>query len=132
MKARFLFIVVSAFILGACHSATSGTENTALTKNAEKHEQTSLEDTQVADAATILAKKEVPVLCYHHIKDLKPGDGPLTKTYSVTPAHFAEQMKALKDNGYHTILPGQLYNYLVHGASLPAKPVILSLKECFL
>lgn len=129
MKSRFIFIVVSAFILSACHSATSGTENTALKKNTEKTEQPSQESSPVADAAAILAKKEVPVLCYHHIKDIKSTDGPLTKTYTVTPAHFAEQMKALKDDGYETILPAQLYNYLVHGATLPAKPVILSFDD---
>ncbi|MDE3182951.1 MAG: polysaccharide deacetylase family protein [Bacteroidota bacterium] len=129
MKTNFVFTAICAFLLGACHSATSGTEKTALTKNAEKTEQPSQDSSPVADAAAILAKKEVPVLCYHHIKDIKPSDGPMTKTYSVTPAHFAEQMKALKDDGYETILPDQLYNYLVHGATLPAKPVILSFDD---
>ncbi len=134
MKTNFVFITLCAFILGACHSATSGTEN-SIKKNEEKAQDSTVQDDSsvqnapVADAATILARKQVPVLCYHHIKDTKPGDGPNTRTYSVSPAHFAEQMKALKDSGYQTILPDQLYNYLLHGAPLPAKPIILSFDD---
>ncbi|MCY7422227.1 MAG: hypothetical protein LH478_10860, partial [Chitinophagaceae bacterium] len=29
----------------------------------------------VADAATIMARTQVPVLCYHHIQNTKPGAG---------------------------------------------------------
>jgi peptidoglycan/xylan/chitin deacetylase (PgdA/CDA1 family) len=88
-----------------------------------------LENTVVADAATILAKKQVPVLCYHHIREAKPGQSETFKSYSVSPASFASQMKALKDSGYETILPDQLYNYLVHDGPLPAKPVMLTFDD---
>jgi len=76
----------------------------------------------IADVATILSKKEVPVLCYHHI-------GPQISGYRVSPASFANQMKALYDSGYKTILPDDLYEYLVHGAALPAKPVMLTFDD---
>lgn len=85
--------------------------------------------TAVADLATILSKKEVPVLCYHHIRNFKAGDSENMKSYSVTPAAFAEQMKALSDSGYSTILPDQLYEYLVHDGPLPAKPVMLTFDD---
>lgn len=137
MKTNFVFIILCAFTLCACHSATSAIESNsdkAIESNSdkqkvEKAKDSSVQNTPVADVATILARKQVPVLCYHHIRNTKPGDGPNSKTYSVSPAHFAEQMKALKDSGYQTILPDQLYNYLVHGASLPAKPVILTFDD---
>jgi peptidoglycan/xylan/chitin deacetylase (PgdA/CDA1 family) len=80
----------------------------------------------MADLAAMLAKKEVPVLCYHHIRPIKAGESESMKSYSVTPAQFAEQMKALNDSGYKTILPDQLYGYLAHGVPLPAKPVMLT------
>ena len=80
----------------------------------------------MADLATMLAQKEVPVLCYHHIRPIRAGESESMKSYSVTPAGFAEQMKALNDSGYKTILPDQLYNYLVYGEALPAKPVMLT------
>jgi len=129
MKTNFAFVALCAIILTACHSANSESKKTATVKSTEKADSSGVQNKPAADAATILAKKEVPILCYHHIKDLKPGDGPMTKTYSVSPAHFAEQMKALKDEGYQTILPNQLYNYLLYGGSLPTKPVILSFDD---
>jgi len=75
----------------------------------------------VADAATILARPQVPVLCYHHIVDGKPKND-----YEVNTEIFKQQMKALADSGYHTILPDQYYNYLTHGTPLPSKPVMLT------
>jgi peptidoglycan/xylan/chitin deacetylase (PgdA/CDA1 family) len=51
------------------------------------------------------------------------------KTYSVTPAHFAAQMKALYDNGFHTISPDQLHEYLVHDGSLPPKPILITFDD---
>lgn len=82
-----------------------------------------------ADAATILSKKEVPILCYHNIKELKAGDGEMTKTYTVSPANFAQQMKALSDAGYHSILPNQLNDYLVYDVPLPSNPVMISFDD---
>jgi hypothetical protein len=38
----------------------------------------------------------------------------MTKVYTVKPTDFAAQMKALSEAGYHTILPAQLYDYLLH------------------
>lgn len=131
MKKNTFIFILSLCFLAAC-SSNSGTkkENSASGKN---NENSTLQDaavsTSVADLATMLAKKQVPVLCYHHIREPRPGDGEMMKTYSVSPEQFAEQMKALKDSGYETILPDQLYNYLVHGASLPAKPIILSFDD---
>jgi peptidoglycan/xylan/chitin deacetylase (PgdA/CDA1 family) len=51
------------------------------------------------------------------------------KSYSVSPLQFAQQMKMLKDSGYETVLPNQLYDYLVYGAKLPAKPVMLTFDD---
>jgi peptidoglycan/xylan/chitin deacetylase (PgdA/CDA1 family) len=83
----------------------------------------------IADVATILAKKQVPVLCYHHIRNFRAGEAQSTMAYKVTPAAFAEQMKALSDSGYQTILPGQLYDYLTHDGKLPPKPVMISFDD---
>lgn len=84
---------------------------------------------EMADAKTILGRKQVPVLCYHHIREAKPGQSETLKNYSVSPAQFAEQMKTLKDSGYQTVLPGELYNYLAYGHALPEKPVMLTFDD---
>ena len=81
------------------------------------------------DAATILAKKEVPILCYHNIRDFKPSASGDVKVYTVKAPAFAEQMKALADAGYQTILPEQLYNYLVFDGPLPAKPILITFDD---
>ncbi|MFV5694220.1 polysaccharide deacetylase family protein [Flavobacterium sp. LB3P122] len=83
----------------------------------------------MANAATILSKKEVPILCYHNIKNIDANAGEMTRMYTVTPTNFAQQMKALSDEGYHTILPNQLYEYLVHDAPLPANPVMITFDD---
>src|SRR6187431_190747 len=83
----------------------------------------------VASLATILSKKEVPVLWYHHIRNFSAGQSENMKSYSVTPAAFASQMKALSDSGFQTILPDQLYDYLVHDSVLPDKPVMITFDD---
>ena len=83
----------------------------------------------MADAASILSKKEVPVLCYHHIRTFSSGISATMKNYSVFPEAFAVQMKALYDSGYHTIFPDQLYDYLVYDGPLPEKPILLTFDD---
>ena len=117
----FIFITV-LFFIASCSSGPAKKENSK--NESAKNTVDSLQTRPVADAATIFSKKEVPVLCYHHIRETKPGQSETMKSYSVSPAAFAEQMKVLKDSGYETILPDQLYNYFVYGGKLPAKPVM--------
>src|SRR5450432_2357387 len=83
----------------------------------------------IPNASVIIAKKQVPILCYHQIRDWKPTDSKTSKTYIVPPAAFAMQMRMLADSGYHTISPDQLYAYLISGAALPSKPIILSFDD---
>jgi peptidoglycan/xylan/chitin deacetylase (PgdA/CDA1 family) len=133
-KNRFAFIMALCFLV-SCTSNTDAKKNevsseaSARKDSLEKVSTDKVENTTVADAATILARKQVPVLCYHHIRDAKPGQSETFKSYSVSPSQFASQMKALKDSGYETVLPDQLYNYLAHGAPLPPKPVMLTFDD---
>ena len=83
----------------------------------------------VADAQTILARNQVPILCYHHIKDFKGTESARVKDYIVPIANFKEQMKMLHDSGYHTILPDDYFNYLTKGTPLPEKPIMLTFDD---
>jgi peptidoglycan/xylan/chitin deacetylase (PgdA/CDA1 family) len=134
MKTNFVFIALCICILSACNSATARKDKDQNTKSAATVHADSISsntemNTPVADASAILAKRQVPVLCYHHIREPKPGQSETMKSYSVSPLQFAQQMKALRDSGYETILPNQLYNYLVHGGTLSAKPVMLTFDD---
>ncbi len=85
--------------------------------------------TAPADAATILAKKQVPILCYHQIRDWNASDSKAAKDYIVPEQLFKEQLQVLADSGYQTILPDQLLAYLTTGAPLPAKPIMLTFDD---
>lgn len=82
-----------------------------------------------ANAAEILGRPQVPILCYHQIRNWVSTDGKMGKDYIVPIAEFKSQMKMLADSGYQTILPDQLYNYLVYGAKLPKKPIMLTFDD---
>ena len=83
----------------------------------------------IADAATIINRQQVPILCYHQIRDYKPSDSKTARDYIVPPASFRNQMQSLADSGYHAILPDELYDYLVTGKQLPAKPVMITFDD---
>ncbi|MDQ6903711.1 MAG: polysaccharide deacetylase family protein [Bacteroidota bacterium] len=133
MKFKVYCVIAIAFYLTACSQGTAKKESATTvvdsTKVPQEVNQDDFQKKPVADAATMLARKEVPVLCYHHIRQAKNGVPAVTADYSVSAVNFAEQMKALKDSGYQTILPAELYNYLAYGAKLPAKPVMLTFDD---
>lgn len=81
---------------------------------------------KIADAATIMARPEVPVLCYHQIREWKGNESRGVKDVVVPPAVFKSQLQLLADSGYQTILPDDLYAYLTEGKPLPDKPVMLT------
>jgi len=70
-------------------------------------------------------RRQIPVLCYHNIRK-NPGKEDLLW---ISEARLNQQMKMLSDSGYHTILPDQLYYYVNTGATLPAKPILLSFDD---
>ncbi|MDB5154351.1 MAG: polysaccharide deacetylase family protein [Mucilaginibacter sp.] len=79
--------------------------------------------------AAIMARKQVPILCYHQIRDWRPTDSKVSKDYIIPIAAFKAHVKMLADSGYHTILPDQLYDYLTKGTPLPSKPIMLTFDD---
>ncbi len=120
---NFLFIAILFFLTSCSQSGNEKNKIKSETKN------DSASKIPMADLATILSKKEVPVLCYHHIRNFRNAESAAMKSYSVTAPAFTEQMKTLYDSGYQTILPDDLYEHLVHGATLPPKPVMLTFDD---
>jgi peptidoglycan/xylan/chitin deacetylase (PgdA/CDA1 family) len=82
-----------------------------------------------ATAETILARKQVPILCYHQLRNWRSRDSDMAKTYIVEEENFRNQIKMLADSGYHTILPDQLYDYLLHNKPLPEKTIMLTFDD---
>jgi len=83
----------------------------------------------IADAATILNRSQIPVLCYHQLRDFRSSDSKRARDYIVPIATFQEHIKSLSDSGYHSILPDQLYDWLAYGKPLPPKPIMISFDD---
>lgn len=65
---------------------------------------------------------DVPILNYHKV-------GELYHSLCVSQEEFEEQMAYLQENGYHTITPDQLMNYLNYGRPLPEKPILITFDD---
>ncbi|MDB5207710.1 MAG: polysaccharide deacetylase [Flavisolibacter sp.] len=123
-----LFLIFTLYLF-SCTSSTGSETKTSTTPDPKTDTAVAGGKTTgakvMADAATIISRPQVPILCYHHIRNIQmPGRS--DRGYEVTIAQFKAQMKALADSGYHTVLPDQLYQYLVYGTPLPSKPVMLT------
>jgi len=80
-------------------------------------------------SGAILTRKQVPILCYHQIRNWRASDKQVDKDYIIPPTTFKDHMKMLADSGYHTILPDELYDYLTKGTPLPPKPIMLTFDD---
>ena len=117
MKNYFLVLVL--LTLFSCNNTKEKITSTTTPTSAQQKDTA----VPIANAATILSRTQVPVLCYHHIQNTRLSE------YMVLPAKFAQQMQAFADSGYQTILPDQLYNYLAYGKPLPPKPFMITFDD---
>jgi peptidoglycan/xylan/chitin deacetylase (PgdA/CDA1 family) len=131
-----LFIAASILFIAGCQTksqtvnedpiivAADGTPNISKASG-----PVNIDKIEVASAKDILARPQVPVLCYHQIRDWKVTDSKSSKDYIIPVETFKAQIKMLSDSGYHTILPDQYYAYLNNGTPLPTKPIMLSFDD---
>lgn len=127
---KFNLFLSGALLLAGCANKTTKEEPSVNENSSAKTDTTiqavsNTENKTMDNAATIMARPQVPVLCYHHIRDIQMPSRS-DRGYEVSAAQFKAQMKVLADSGYHTILPDQLYNYLTQGMALPSRPVMLT------
>lgn len=132
MKNLWLLGLGTSLLMAACNNssdnkspdATEKTISASKTTN-DSAVATAPANRKMASAEEIMARKQVPVLCYHHIYDIPKA----TREYDVTVNQFKEQMKMLADSGYKTISGEQLYNYLAYGDPIPEKPVMITFDD---
>ena len=72
---------------------------------------------------------KVPILTYHYIRINPDYRDRLGIALSVTPADFAAQMDWLASNGFHTVTPADVYDYLNGTRGLPSRPVVLTFDD---
>jgi peptidoglycan/xylan/chitin deacetylase (PgdA/CDA1 family) len=71
----------------------------------------------------------VPIVVYHIVRPAYPDDTPGVRALAQTPEVFDAQMGYLAKSGYRVISFSDLEAHLTTGASLPAKPIIISFDD---
>jgi peptidoglycan/xylan/chitin deacetylase (PgdA/CDA1 family) len=110
-------------------AGTSGTRATVTDEATAAPDPKTIPAGSAVNAAAILARPQVPILCYHQIRDWTARDSKGARDYIVPVAKFKAQIKMLADSGYHTVSPDQVYAYMTTGAQLPSKPILLTFDD---
>jgi len=71
----------------------------------------------------------LPILMYHRLAELDADATELQRTWTVKPDAFAEQMRYLARQGYHSIAPSDLYAYWQDQVPLPPKPIMITMDD---
>jgi peptidoglycan/xylan/chitin deacetylase (PgdA/CDA1 family) len=132
MKPIIPFLILTICTFTYCRqSKTKVAEKPAevTTANAKPKTDTVQAPLVIADANTILSRTQVPVLCYHRLREWKPNEKESMKAYIVPVANFRAQIKMLADSGYHAITPDEYYAYLASGRPLPSKPAMITFDD---
>lgn len=132
----FLPIAVSINSCSQNQASNSNTVTDSISVEKNNDDANNIKKTNITDrtrtpanAKTILNRKQVPILCYHQVRNWRESDSKTAKDYIIPVNTFKEHMKMLADSGYHSVLPDQLYNYLVYGDSLPSKPIMITFDD---
>lgn len=126
-----LILAIAGLTYTSCtdEANSKSVSETKSVTNSEDSISTNRPEPIKADAVTILSKKEVPILCYHRIKDMKPGEPNKMPGYLISSSNFSAQVKMLADSGYKSITPDEYLNYLYFGGSLPEKPIMFTFDD---
>lgn len=118
-------------ILPGIIEATSAPVSSGLPVSAVTPSQIPTEATPIVPTVTPSprATGHVPVLMYHYIRTVTDANDKLGFQLSVTPEVFDKQMAYIKEQGFTTITPEDLYQYVNNSIALPIKPVLLTFDD---
>ena len=132
------FIVIALWVLVGCDSGTPPNPTpvaptaipTALPTNTSAPIPTATTvSTPTPSPIPISERKFVPIFCYHHIREWEKSDSEDDRAYIVPPSDLEAQLNWLKEEGYHSVLSEQVYEYYANGRPLPDKPIMLSFDD---
>lgn len=116
-----MILSCAILLLAGCSFISSfASEDTKATTTAQQMEK---KPPTFNEGVATAVPKGIPVLMYHKIGPDKDNDAVISEEL------FKEQMKYLKDNGYHPITMQQLYDYMTKGTLVPVKPVVLTFDD---
>ncbi len=122
IKCKSHLLLYFLLLLFSCHQEN---KNSYESKSAETSntQEVALQEKRPNTAEQILAKPEIPILCYHRIAEGR------SDAYSVSPKTFAAHLQTLADSGYTAILPDQLFDYLLFNSELPEKSFMITFDD---
>ncbi len=71
----------------------------------------------------------VPVLMYHRVAPRSTATNDVSLDLTVEPSAFRQQMRWLKAHGYTAVSQAEVFRAVEDGATLPAKPVLLTFDD---
>jgi peptidoglycan/xylan/chitin deacetylase (PgdA/CDA1 family) len=83
----------------------------------------------VLPAHIVARAVRVPILTYHRVHLFATEFTKSIPDETVEPDRFKAEIDALAANGYHTVSQAQLFHALYNGASLPPKPVMITVDD---
>lgn len=122
----------SLFVLFACippHYLRLPTQDTTLAAEVEQSTPAISKSEDRLRCSDKRSTVEVPILVYHHIRSSFPVGSRSERRLTVTVEIFDQQMKYLRENGYHVITFADLVSCLNSVEKLPLKSVILSFDD---
>lgn len=122
-RMKKIFVGAITIFALSCNNNTETRIQSDSTANIPTADTTVVTNKKENNEAEIMAKTQVPVLCYHRIENGRKDE------YTVSPAAFEAQMKILADSGYTSVSPDQLHDYLLYNAALPEKPVMITFDD---
>lgn len=69
--------------------------------------------------------RQIPILCYHNIYVNPPQEDQLW----ISLTNLEQQLKMLRDSGYSTVLPEDIYRHCTSGMALPQKAVTITFDD---
>ena len=123
MNKFFTFFASCILILSSCSTKNQNSDNNSKLTDTDTSTNKIATVIKANTTAEILAKEEIPVLCYHKISDGSES------SYKVSEKTFTEHIKTLSDSGYHSISPDELYDYLVFNKELPKNPFMITFDD---
>lgn len=118
------FIAVSDLSNSGLRSSKEGgsTHETDVSALKLQQENSDRDARQSVDSAGTHPDVGFAVLSYHRVDVDK-------SRYTVSPEAFAEQIRYLRANNYHTLTTDELLKYYQEGADLPAKSVLITIDD---
>jgi peptidoglycan/xylan/chitin deacetylase (PgdA/CDA1 family) len=130
--------LLASLVLAACGGgASTGSSGVAgggssVRASSSKHASAPVhrdEPALIAPANPTPRTVRIPVLTYHRVHQYATELVKSLPDLTVEPSVFFAEIEALSHAGYHSISIRQLFDALYHGASLPSKPVLISVDD---